>query len=427
MWSRVFKVLFCALFGISATRGICAELQIPTDSMVFVWAEDREKRGRENWKPLGSGFLVGREGDILTAKHVVHGKVTGEEIFVSIRSKSNYPIKIDEENISCVADAQDICIINIPQDSLPTDVEVNYALGCYLPKGGEQLRALGFYGGSELQAGVIQQPGVVSGNTAPRGLVPTNLALVPTMSGGPVFDSTDRVVGIVKGGAAGTSGNLTFITPVARAASLLLDRNIDCPREPDASSIIPIRFFPKPRLLDIRTLVSWKEAPEAEWIDAPAVVSIESLSYENTKDPGPNARIAGEALVLKVDEREVTYSEFQRVNIGTDGKGWLGRVGDPIAITIPAGHVVAHTSQFKPIGYFAWSELLQAVRSGKAVSASVSAWVSWQSASGPKRTKISTDCIPTVSEMAQAQSQLIEFEEQRSRSAARLTIYCRGG
>ena len=222
-----FTLLFSPLISF-------AQSSLPTDTMVFIWAQDTESA---ELAPLGSGFLISDRGYILTAKHVVKededGKSViniGERIVVSVKSKSAFPIRIEKTEITCANKPVDICAIRIPTDSTRKGV-IYFNLGCYRPAKGEALRALGFYGGSNRFGGANEPDGKITADDAPGGLIPTNIDVVPTMSGGPVFDRTGQVIGIVKG-ALKDSDNLTFVTPLHRVSSILQDLGVFCSEVP---------------------------------------------------------------------------------------------------------------------------------------------------------------------------------------------------
>ncbi len=219
-----FCTILLAMFSFSAS----SQTVQPTDPMVFLWAEDKEKAAGDDWRALGSGFLVGTDGVILTARHVVERRRPGERIVVSVSSKSHFPIRIDDTDITCAAVSQDICAVRIPKNSIPPTLTTKYDLRCRLPELGVPLRALGFVGGADRFGGINQPKGEVIGDITKGRLVPTDIGLVPTMSGGPVFDTDNKVIAMVRG-ADRASNNLTFVTSLVGASSLLKDLAVNCP------------------------------------------------------------------------------------------------------------------------------------------------------------------------------------------------------
>ena len=225
--------------------------QFNTGTLVFFWATDIG-RVHSHWttlKPnpraLGSGVLLGPEGTILTATHVVgkssdgddsrkntEGKIVlvqGERISVSIGSKSNPAREIDHADIDCAAGVIDICFIRITPDAVTIE-DGFHPTNCTRPKLDQKLRAIGFAGGASPNAGPLQPRGDVINERYPGDLIATNIALQPTMSGGPVIDSDGNIVGLVKG-ASKLTRTLTFITPLERVKSMLGNRSYDCPQK----------------------------------------------------------------------------------------------------------------------------------------------------------------------------------------------------
>ncbi|WP_371171209.1 S1 family peptidase [Aliiroseovarius sp. 2305UL8-7] len=211
------------------SSGVYAQTTQSTSAMVFFWAEDVENPGATNWRPLGSGFLVSDQGVVLTAKHVIATIVIGERVIASISDKSAFPVPIDETDIQCAMANRDVCAVRVPPGAIPNPIDRIFAVECGLLNTGMELRALGFVGGGDQFGGVIQPRGEVVGAAMRAGLIPTDLDLVPTMSGGPVLNDRGNVVAIVKG-ADSTSDNLTFVTPVTSIKSVLVGLNIQCER-----------------------------------------------------------------------------------------------------------------------------------------------------------------------------------------------------
>ncbi|WP_371171210.1 S1 family peptidase [Aliiroseovarius sp. 2305UL8-7] len=209
--------------------------------MVFFWAEDVENPGATNWRPLGSGFLVSDQGVVLTAKHVIESLVTGERIIGSISSKSTFPVPIDETDIQCAMANRDACAVRIPSGAIPPSVDQVFDVECTDLPLDTKLRALGFTGGGDRFGGIIQPRGEVVGAAMRAGLIPTDLDLVPTMSGGPVLNDRGNVVAIVKG-ADSISDNLTFVTPITSIKPILESLNVQCDEAQRQGSILKWDF-----------------------------------------------------------------------------------------------------------------------------------------------------------------------------------------
>jgi len=209
-----------------------SEAEVPriddTSSMIFVWAQD--KANPTMARPLGSGFLLTSTGWALTAQHVVRKVVSSESLVVSLSTKNNTRSAVDPSDIRCSRNfAPDICFIRIPAgDVMRAQIKSFYKVGCYLPNPEDALRVLAFPGGSDLFSGVEQYTGKVTGGQILESLVPTDIgALTPGTSGGPVFDRTGTVIGIVKGADSSSSGR-TFVSPLQGITSDFLNIGIWC-------------------------------------------------------------------------------------------------------------------------------------------------------------------------------------------------------
>ncbi len=215
--SRVFLFVFAAFMAAGAN----AQVLTNKKPIVFIWSESVET-GRRT--PLGSGFVLGESGDVLTARHVVELFVQGEKLVVSISTKSSFPVEVDMSDVDCDA-TQDFCFIRIPADVIAERVTAFYRLGCYVPKPDSPLMAAGFFAGDDTHSGVVTPRGNSIGDRISGGLLPTSIPLEPGMSGGPVFDKNMNVIGLVKGG----STQFGHVQPLLRARSGLADRGFECP------------------------------------------------------------------------------------------------------------------------------------------------------------------------------------------------------
>ena len=232
MISRKLALIAAAILSIdSEARAQGLENRKP---IVFIWSESVETGKRT---PLGSGFVLSESGDVLTAKHVVEQFVDGERLVVSISTKSTFPVQVDMSDVDCDV-KQDFCFIRIPSDVIADHITAFYTLGCYVPKADTPLMAAGFFAGGDTNSGVVTPRGNSIGRLIAGGLLPTSIPLEPGMSGGPVFDESLNVIGIVKGG----SSQFGYVQPLQRARSSLLNRGIECiaDRKPEIKQEVPV-------------------------------------------------------------------------------------------------------------------------------------------------------------------------------------------
>jgi len=169
-------------------------------------------------RALGSGFLIGADGRILTNNHVISGS---SKIEVKFADQSRYIAKV------LVRDqADDLALIQIePKKKLP-----------FLKLGdsdtlqvGQKVLAIGnpFGYDGTLTTGVVSSLGreIRSENNRLEGLVQTDAAINEGNSGGPLLDSQGNVIGINTAILAPSGGNIGigFAMPINRAKVMLED------------------------------------------------------------------------------------------------------------------------------------------------------------------------------------------------------------
>lgn len=181
----------------------------------------------------GSGFLVSNEGHIVTAKHVVIAAVElNASITVSLKYKSNNQVSATVFRCDKEGKYPDVCIIRISGDAVKgEDVPPFENILCRNLIKGEELVALGYAFGK--QNTLFTVPGKIIGGLGEFDLYPSNLALTYGMSGGPILDFENNVIGVVAGGVKnGTHG---YFTPISQIASKLIEANVKCSTSPGSS------------------------------------------------------------------------------------------------------------------------------------------------------------------------------------------------
>jgi S1-C subfamily serine protease len=165
---------------------------------------------------LGSGFFVSRDGLILTNAHVVG---TAAEVDV-VTPEGN---KLRGKVIERAADGVDLALIEVPWKQAPPLVlsREPVRIGAWVGAVGH-----GVGGVWTFTTGMIS-------NIHPQGqerpVFQTQIPLEPGNSGGPVFDRTGRVVGIVAAGIEKASSvNLATRADLAFTRLTLLAERCDC-------------------------------------------------------------------------------------------------------------------------------------------------------------------------------------------------------
>lgn len=166
----------------------------------------------DDGESLGSGFIIGSDGIILTNNHVI---AQAEEIIVRLADGREL-----EADLIGSDERTDLAVLEIDADSLPTitigsgeDLEV-----------GEWVLAIGSPFGFEhsVTAGIVSAKGrsLPAGNYVPY--IQTDVAINPGNSGGPLFNLNGDVVGINSQIYSRTGGflGLSFAIPIELAMDI---------------------------------------------------------------------------------------------------------------------------------------------------------------------------------------------------------------
>ncbi len=172
---------------------------------------------REAQRSLGSGFVIDKDGYILTNRHVVEG---ADEIDVRLQDKKTYSAKLVGKDART-----DVALLKIePREPLTA-----------LPLGdsdrveaGEWVMAIGspFELSNSVTVGVVSFTGrpLQLERTTSVQMIQTDAAINPGNSGGPLLDTSGRVIGIntliFTQGVAQSSG-VGFAVPINLAKNLL--------------------------------------------------------------------------------------------------------------------------------------------------------------------------------------------------------------
>lgn len=157
-------------------------------------------------KSLGSGFVISKDGYILTNHHVVKN---ADEIVVKLSDRREFLAKL------IGSDARtDVALLKVEADDLPT-LSIGYPDKLQV---GEWVLAIGSPFGFEqsVTAGIVSAKGrsLPGGNYVP--FIQTDVAINPGNSGGPLFNMDGKVVGINSQIYSRTGGfmGLSFAIPI---------------------------------------------------------------------------------------------------------------------------------------------------------------------------------------------------------------------
>lgn len=161
-------------------------------------------------KSLGSGFIIDKEGHILTNNHVVDG---ADEIQVQLTDKRKFDAKVIGTDPKT-----DLAIVKIEAKDLPM-----VALGdSDQLEVGDWVMAVGNPFGLDhtVTAGIVSAKGRVIGAGPYDNFIQTDASINPGNSGGPLFDLKGEVVGVNSAIVASGQG-IGFAIPINMAKDLL--------------------------------------------------------------------------------------------------------------------------------------------------------------------------------------------------------------
>ena len=162
---------------------------------------------------LGSGFIISKDGYIMTNYHVIDG---ADEVIVRLNNRKTYKAQVIGSD-----KASDIALIKVDAEDLPT-VKIGNSSQLKI---GEWVLAIGSPFGFEstVTAGIVsaKRRALPSENYVPY--IQTDVAINPGNSGGPLFDLDGEVVGInsqIFSRSGGFMG-LSFAVPIELAMNVV--------------------------------------------------------------------------------------------------------------------------------------------------------------------------------------------------------------
>jgi serine protease Do len=189
------------------------------DDFLNNWGVPQERKERST--SLGSGFIIDKDGYILTNNHVV---AHASEVMITLYDKRQYRAKIigtDEK--------MDLALLQIrdPKKGIPSDLKPVPLGDSEASRIGESVFAVGnpFGLGHTVTVGIISAKHRTIGAGPFDNFIQTDASINPGNSGGPLFDMKGSVVGIntMIFSKTGQSGGVGFAIPVDEAKLLLSD------------------------------------------------------------------------------------------------------------------------------------------------------------------------------------------------------------
>jgi len=231
---------------------------------------------------LGSGFIIDKEGVVVTNNHVIQG---AEDIIVSVNGSQEY-----KANVLGTDPYMDLAVLKIDSEDIFKPVEFGNSDKARV---GDWVIAIGnpFGFGGTVTAGIISSRNRDIGLTRYDDFIQTDASINQGNSGGPLFDINGKVIGIntaiIAPGSSGSIG-IGFAIP-SNPASKVIDQLIEFGET-------------KRGWLGVRIQEVTKEIADLEKLEKPQGALVASVS-ENS--PADKAGIKAGDIILEFDEQKV--------------------------------------------------------------------------------------------------------------------------
>lgn len=253
-------------------------------------------------RSLGSGFIVSRDGEILTNDHLVGD---ASEIIVTLADQREFKARLIGRD-----PASDLALLKIEASKLPT---LRFGSSEKL-KVGEWVLAIGSPFGFEqtVTAGVVsgKRRSLRSEQYVP--FLQTDVAINPGNSGGPLFNMDGRVVGINSQIFSQTGGymGLSFAIPADTAVSVIRQ----------------LREFGEVRRAWLGVVIQKVDAALARSFGLPHA-SGALISHVDASGPAAAAGLRSGDVILEIDKEPVPNSGALPPMIGRHSPGERVRLG----------------------------------------------------------------------------------------------------
>ena len=231
---------------------------------------------------LGSGFIIRKEGIVVTNNHVIQG---AEDIIVSVNGSTEYKAKVLGKD-----PYMDLAVLKIISDEKFVPVSFGDSDKARV---GDWVIAIGnpFGFGGSVTSGIISSRNRDIGLTRYDDFIQTDASINQGNSGGPLFDLEGKVIGI----------NTAIIAP---GASGSIGIGFAIPSNPAAKVIDQLIEFGETKRgwLGVRIQEVTKEIAELEKLEKPEGALVASVS-ENS--PAARAGIKAGDIILEFDEKRV--------------------------------------------------------------------------------------------------------------------------
>tara|TARA_B100000686_G_scaffold242396_1_gene251105 strand:- start:2381 stop:3769 length:1389 start_codon:yes stop_codon:yes gene_type:complete len=248
----------------------------PFEDMFRDFGEPKERRT----SALGSGFIIDKDGIVVTNNHVIQG---AEDIFVTVNDEKEYAAEIVGTD-----PLSDIAVLKIKSDQKFAPVKFGDSDNARV---GDWVIAIGnpFGLGGTVTSGIISARNRSIGLSRYEDYIQTDASINSGNSGGPLFDMNGDVIGINTAilGQSGSIG-IGFSIP-SNSAKKVINQLIEFGET-------------KRGWLGVRIQIVTKEIAEAENLDKPVGALVVSVA-ENS--PSDKAGIKSGDIIIEFDGKRI--------------------------------------------------------------------------------------------------------------------------
>jgi len=256
--------------------------QFPPGSPFEDMFKEFNKPSERKATALGSGFIIDKEGIVVTNNHVIHG---AEDIIVSVNGSTEYKAKVIGKD-----PYMDLAVLKIESDEKFKPVSFGDSDKARV---GDWVIAIGnpFGFGGTVTTGIISSRNRDIGLTRYDDFIQTDASINQGNSGGPLFDLNGKVIGI----------NTAIIAP-GQSGSIGIGFAI--PSNPASNVINQLIEFGETKRgwLGVRIQEVTKEIAELEKLKKPEGALVASVSE---KSPADKAGIKAGDIILEFDGKKV--------------------------------------------------------------------------------------------------------------------------
>ena len=287
-FANLAEKLMPSVVNISSTQTIKTTanpfpFQFPPGSPFEDMFKEFNKPSERKATALGSGFIIDKEGIVVTNNHVIQG---AEDIIVSVNESKEYKAKVLGTD-----PYMDLAVLKIESDEIFQPVEFGDSDKARV---GDWVIAIGnpFGFGGTVTSGIISARNRDIRLTRYDDFIQTDASINVGNSGGPLFDMAGKVIGIntaiIAPGSSGSIG-IGFAIP-ANPASNVISQLIEYGET-------------KRGWLGVRIQEVTKEIAEVEKLENPEGALVASVS-ENS--PADKAGIKAGDIILEFDGKKIS-------------------------------------------------------------------------------------------------------------------------